>query len=133
MADSIFTKIINGEIPAHKIYEDDQTIAFLDIHPMHLGHTLVVPKKKIDHIWDLSDADYQNLMQTAKNLGQKLRKIMQTERVGLLVNGSDVPHVHIHLIPFNPAQEEMIVPQNTDARPDHQKLALLAEQIRSKM
>src|ERR1700752_4771420 len=100
MQDSIFTKIIRGEIPAEKIYEDDKTIAFLDIHPITPGHTLVVPKKQIDHLWDLPDEDYLALMQTAKKVANRQRQVLNPQRVGVHVVGVDVPHAHIHVFPF---------------------------------
>ena len=97
---SIFTRIINGEIPAYKIYEDDKVIAFLDLHPIAGGHTLVVPKVQVDHIWDLVDADYQNLWMTSKKIGQHIREVIGSPRVGVVVEGFGVPHAHIHLIPI---------------------------------
>ncbi len=100
MQDSIFTKIIKGEIPAHKIYEDERVIAFLDIHPINPGHTLVVPKKQIDHIWDMEDEDYQYLWQISKKLALHIRQTLNPPRVGVVVEGYGVPHVHIHLIPL---------------------------------
>lgn len=97
---SIFTKIINGEIPCYKIYEDDKTLAFLDIHPETKGHTLVIPKVEIDKIYDLPDADYQALLQTAKKLSKHMEEKLGT-RILWKVIGTDVPHAHIHLMPFD--------------------------------
>ena len=97
---SIFTKIINGEIPAYKIYEDDRVVAFLEVHPISDGHTLLVPKKQVDHIWDLDDSDYIYLWQVAKKLGGHIRDIIGSPRVGVVVEGFGVPHAHIHLIPI---------------------------------
>ncbi|OGL30681.1 HIT family hydrolase [Candidatus Saccharibacteria bacterium RIFCSPHIGHO2_12_FULL_41_12] len=128
MQDSIFTKIINGEIPAHKIYEDDKTMAFLDIHPSVTGHTLVIPKKQVDHLWDLQDEDYQAVMATAKLVANRLRKVLLTQRVGVKVVGEDVPHVHIHLIPFNTTRE-FHAKQDLGAEPDHEALAILAQKL----
>ena len=105
MNDSLFTKIIKGEIPCHKIYEDDKTIAFLDVHPQTPGHTLVVPKVQVDHIWDLDDETYQALMHTVKKLGAHMREKLRCDYVGVKVIGEQVPHAHVHLIPFNYAQE----------------------------
>lgn len=105
MADSIFTKIIKGEIPAKKIYEDSDTIAFLTIQPIQPGHTLVVPKKQIDHLWDLSDEDYQTLMSTVKKVARRIREVLETSRIGVKVEGLEVPHAHVHLIPFNTLAE----------------------------
>ncbi|MBR3230868.1 HIT domain-containing protein [Candidatus Saccharibacteria bacterium] len=97
---SVFTKIINGEIPCYKIYEDDKTIAILDIHPETAGHTLVIPKKEVDKIYDLPDEDYAALMQTVKKLSRHLEKVLNT-RILWKVIGTDVPHTHVHLTPYD--------------------------------
>ncbi len=97
---SVFTKIINGEIPCYKIYEDDKTIAFLDIHPETKGHTLVVPKKEVDKIYDLEDEDYDALMKTVKKLSKHLEKIFGVRTLWKVV-GTDVPHAHVHLEPYD--------------------------------
>ncbi len=97
---SIFTQIINGEIPCYKIYEDDKTFAFLDIHPETRGHTLVVPKVEVDKIYELPDDDYQALMATAKKLSSHLEKVTSS-RIIWKVIGTDVPHAHIHLEPLD--------------------------------
>jgi histidine triad (HIT) family protein len=102
MADSIFTKIIKGEIPAEKVYEDGENIAFLTIQPIQPGHTLVVPKKQIDHLWDLPDEDYQSLMTATKKVANRLREILGKKRVGVKVEGFEINHAHIHLIPAMP-------------------------------
>lgn len=129
MADSIFTKIIKGEIPCHKIYEDDKTFAFLDIHPKTEGHVLVVPKKQIDQVWDLPDSDYQALMQTVKKVALRIREVLRPKRVGLQIVGVDVPHVHIHVFPFDSMDEYRYVP-DMNAEPNHQKLAEMAKKLR---
>src|SRR5690606_4665797 len=95
MQDSIFTKIIKGEIPSHKVYEDDQVIAFLDIHPITPGHTLVVPKKQVEFLWDMEDDDYQVLMLAAKKVARHMRDTLGVPYVGVQVIGVDVPHVHV--------------------------------------
>lgn len=105
MSDSVFTKIIKGEIPAQKIYEDDKTLAFLDIRPIAPGHTLVIPKTQTDNLWDLSDNDYQAVMATCKKVALRLGQVLKPKRVGLKVMGIDVPHAHVHIIPFNTAEE----------------------------
>ena len=97
---SIFTQIINGEIPSYKIYEDDKTFAFLDIHPESKGHTLVVPKKEVDKIYDLPDADYQALMATVKKLSQHMEKQLGARTLWKVI-GTDVPHAHVHLMPYD--------------------------------
>lgn len=128
MVDSIFTQIIKGEIPCHKLYEDEKTIAFLDIHPIQPGHSLVVPKTQMDHLWDLPEADYQALMATVKKLARRLRRVLGKQRVGMQVVGVDVPHAHIHLIPFNTAEEFRRGP-DMSAEPDHKTLKELAAKL----
>ena len=97
---SIFTKIIQGEIPCYKIYEDDKTLAFLDIHPETKGHTLVIPKLEVDKIYDLPDEDYQALMATVKKLSRHMEDKLG-QRTLWKVIGTDVPHAHVHLLPFD--------------------------------
>lgn len=97
---SIFTKIINGEIPCYKIYEDEKTLAFLDIHPDTPGHTLVIPKVEVDKIYDLEDADYQALMATVKKLSQHMEQVLGARTLWKVV-GTDVPHAHVHLTPYD--------------------------------
>lgn len=97
---SIFTKIVKGEIPCHKIAETDDFLAFLDINPLAKGHTLVIPKKETDYLFDLEDDQLSGLMVFAKRVAQALDKTIDCKRVGVLVVGTEVPHAHIHLIPF---------------------------------
>lgn len=98
---SIFTKIIQGEIPAYKIAENDKFIAFLDILPVAKGHCLVVPKTEIDYIFDLSDEDLQEMNLFAKEVARKLKASIPCKRIGVSVIGLEVPHAHMHLIPIN--------------------------------
>jgi histidine triad (HIT) family protein len=98
---SVFTKIINGEIPCYKIYEDDKTFAFLDIHPESKGHVLVVPKNEVDKIYELPDDDYVALMATVKKLSVHLEKRLGARIIWKVV-GTDVPHAHVHLMPLDP-------------------------------
>lgn len=102
---SIFTKIINGEIPCYKITEDDDFIAFLDINPNAKGHTLCVPKQEVDKLFDLDDDLYLKLMSFSKKVAKALEKTIPCDRVGVAVIGLEVPHVHVHLIPINQMQE----------------------------
>lgn len=102
---SIFTKIINGEIPCYKIAEDDNFFAFLDINPNAKGHTLCVPKKEIDKLFDLDDATYIGLMQFSKKIAEALKKTVPCDRIGMTVIGLEVPHAHVHLIPLNEMRE----------------------------
>lgn len=128
MADSLFTKIITGEIPSHKVYEDEHTYAFLDIHPIAKGHTLVVPKKEVEFIWDLDDETYQQLQLAAKKIALRLRSVLNVPYVGVQVIGVDVPHAHIHLVPFTEPIEYHSHPSDT-ADPDHDELARIAAKI----
>lgn len=98
---SIFTRIINGEIPCYKIAESDTCFAFLDINPLAQGHTLVVPKKEVDYIFDVDDDLYVELMQFAKKVASAIEKVVPCERIGVTVIGLEVPHAHVHLIPIN--------------------------------
>jgi histidine triad (HIT) family protein len=98
---SIFTKIINGEIPSYKVAEDDNYFAFLDINPNTKGHTLVVPKKEENKIFDLSKEEYNGLMSFTYRVAKAIEKTIPCERVGMSVVGLEVPHVHVHLIPLN--------------------------------
>lgn len=129
MQDSIFTKIIKGELPCHRIYEDERTIAFLTIQPFAPAHTLVVPKKQVDQIWDLNDDDYQNLMSVVKKVGLHLRKVSGKDRVGVAVKGFDVPHVHVHLVPISRG-DGVSLDQNDLPITADDELAAIAEQYR---
>ena len=126
MQDSLFTKIINGEIPSHKIYEDDDVYAFLDIHPITPGHTLVVPKKQIEFVWDLEPEDYRKLTDATQKIAQHLRRTLTVPYVGQQIIGVDVPHAHVHLIPFTDAIEFHQEP-DPSIEPDHVALSKLAE------
>src|ERR1700677_4414346 len=95
--DSVFTKIIKRELPAHIVYEDDLTIAFIPIHPTGLAHVLVVPKLQVEAFYDLPDKDYQAVMESVKKVGKRMKKVVKSNAVGLKVIGLDVPHVHIHV------------------------------------
>mgnify|MGYP002754357864 FL=1 len=102
---SIFTKIINGEIPCYKVAEDDEFIAFFDINPNAKGHTLCVPKQEISYIFDMDDAHYLRLMAFSKHVAKALKKVVPCERIGVAVVGLEVPHVHVHLIPISEMKE----------------------------
>ena len=97
---SIFSKIVNGEIPAYKVAEDENYLAFLDIFPVAKGHTLVIPKKEVDYLFDLDDDLYAGLQVFAKKVAVGLKKAIPCQKVGVLVLGLEVPHAHIHLIPM---------------------------------
>lgn len=128
MQDSIFTKIIKGEIPSHKIYEDDKTFAFLDIHPKTPGHVLVVSKKQVEQVWDLPDEDYRAVMATVKKVALRIREVLGPKFVGEQVVGVDVPHVHVHVFPFNSIEEYRQIP-DMQAEPDHAALAAIAQRL----
>lgn len=102
---SIFTRIINGEIPCYKVAEDDRYFAFLDINPLTKGHTLVVPKQETDYIFDLDDKMLGDMMIFAKKIARKIKEKIACKRVAVVVLGMEVPHAHIHLIPINSEQE----------------------------
>lgn len=102
---SIFTKIVNGEIPCYKIAEDDNFLAFLDVNPNAKGHTLCIPKKEINKIFDMDDDLYLGLMQFSKKVAIALEKAVPCKRVGMAVVGLEVPHAHVHLIPLNEMDE----------------------------
>lgn len=127
MQDSIFTKIIRGEIPCHKVYEDDKVIAFLDIHPKQPGHTLVIPKQQTDLIWDLDDETYQYLWATAQKIAQHIGPLLG-RRIGVQVEGVGVPHAHIHLVPFE-TTDEFLSHVDMNAEPDHTALAEMAAKL----
>jgi len=98
---SIFTKIINGEIPAYKIAEDENYLAFLDVFPLVVGHTLVIPKKEIDYIFDLDDQLLAGLHVFSKRVAKALQKAVPCKRIGVTVIGLEVPHAHVHLVPIS--------------------------------
>jgi histidine triad (HIT) family protein len=98
---SIFSKIVSGEIPAYKIAEDDHFLAFLDINPLVKGHTLVIPKKEIDYLFDLDETSLNGILPFAKKVAKAIEQVVPCERIGVTVIGLEVPHAHIHLIPIN--------------------------------
>ena len=102
---SIFSKIIAGEIPAYKVAETDQFVAFLDILPLAKGHVLCIPKKATDYIFDMDDADYLALMHFSKKVAKGIKQVIPCKKVGVAVIGLEVPHAHVHLIPMNTVQD----------------------------
>ena len=102
---SIFSKIINGDISAYKIKEDQQHLAFLDIFPLAEGHVLVVPKKEVDYIFDIDSQEYTELWKFAKDIAIAMKKVIKCQRIGVAVVGLEVPHTHIHLIPINSIED----------------------------
>lgn len=125
---SIFTKIINREIPGYIVAEDEHFIAFLDINPLVVGHTLVVPKKEVDFIFDLDDDTLAGLNLFAKKVAQAIRKSIACKRVGVAVIGLEVPHTHIHLVPMNSMGDLNFT--RTKLTPSKEQLAEAAEKIK---
>jgi histidine triad (HIT) family protein len=113
---SIFTQIIQGDIPSHRVYEDESTYAFLDINPRQEGHTLVVPKMELDYLFDLPPAEYASLWETVAVVAAALRRTTGCERVVVLVLGYEVAHAHVHLIPTNRLEDIPFPPVDTDAQ-----------------
>lgn len=102
---TIFTRIINGEIPCYKVAEDERFFAFLDINPLNAGHTLVVPKIEVDYIFDLDDETLSGLILFSKRLGKAIERVIPCQRIGVAIIGLEVPHVHVHLIPMNTMED----------------------------
>ena len=125
---SIFSRIIAGEIPCHKIAENDQYFAFLDVFPCAVGHVLVVPKQEIDYLFDLSDELYAGLMSFAKQIEPAIRQAVPCKRVGVAVIGLEVPHAHVHLIPMNSMNDMNF---NHKLKLSQEELAETAAKIRS--
>ena len=128
---SIFTKIINGEIPCHQIGETEDCFAFLDIAPLRAGHTLVIPKKEIDYFYDLDDETISKVMLFSKKVAAAIEKTFPCERISIVVAGLEVPHAHVHLIPMNAISDiDFSQPKMTLTHPE---LAEMAERIRGAM
>ncbi len=127
---SLFSKIVQGEIPCHKLAEDDRFLAFLDVRPVRSGHALVIPKKEIDYLFDLDDNLLADLMVFAKPIAKAIERVVPCKRIGVMVVGLEVPHAHVHLIPIDRIADLNFAhaqPAETDL------LAELAEQIRSQL
>lgn len=120
---SIFTKIVNGEIPAYKIAEDENFLAFLDVNPNAKGHTLCIPKQEIDKIFDMDDELYLGLMKFSKKVAIALEKTVPCKRVGVAVVGLEVPHVHVHLIPLNHMDEMRFIDKVSLTKEEFEALA----------
>jgi len=127
---TIFTKIINREIPGHIVAENDHALAFLDINPLVKGHTLVVPKKEVDYIFDLDDETYTALHLFAKKVAQAIEQVIPCMRIGTAVIGLEVPHTHIHLVPLNSMGD--INFSRPKLNPTSEELAQVAQQIKEK-
>lgn len=127
---TIFSRIINGEIPCYKIAEDDRFFAFLDINPVNWGHTLVVPKREEDYIFDLSDEELAAMTVFAKRVAKAIKAAMPCRKVGVTVLGLEVPHAHIHLVPLK-NEGDMDFKHKID-NPDSEKMKQIAQAISSK-
>ncbi len=128
---TIFTKILSGEIPAHKILEDEKYLAFLDIRPVNPGHTLVIPKQEVDYIFDIEDELLKGLMVFTKKVARAVRKTIPCKKVGVMVAGLEVPHAHIHLIPIIESLAELAFAR---AKPMAQEeLAAIAAKMRANL
>ena len=129
MEPSIFARIISGDIPSHKVYEDEKTYVFLDIHPAQPGHMLVVPKVQVDRLEDLPSDDYTALMATVKKAMRRVVEVFGEDyRACLKLEGFDVPHAHIHIIPCRTAKD-FWTKQRMELEPDHAELTKIAEQL----
>lgn len=128
---TIFSRIIAGEIPCYKIAENEQFFAFLDIHPMTIGHTLVIPKIEEDYIFNLDDTTLSEMMLFAKKVAQAIEKSVTCVRVGVAVIGLEVPHAHIHLIPIN--KESDMNFRNPKLKPTNEEMIQIASEIRKNL
>jgi len=129
---SIFTRIINGEIPCYKVAEDDRFIAFLDIKPLKAGHTLVVPKQEVDYIFDLDDRTLADLTLFSKRVADGIKKVVDCKRIGMAVIGLEVPHAHVHLIPLDREMDILFTnPRVVLSEEEYRRLAkAISDQIR---
>ncbi len=128
---SIFSRIINKEIPCHLIAENDQYMAFLDVMPLREGHTLVVPKNEVDYIFDLSSEELAGLLEFARPIAKAIEKVVPCQRIGLSVIGLEVPHTHVHLVPIDTANDLNFT--RTKMPADQGKLAEVAAKIRAQL
>jgi histidine triad (HIT) family protein len=128
---SIFSRIISKEIPGHIVAENEKFVAFLDIMPMVLGHTLVVPKQEVDYIFDLSDDHLREINLFAKKVGKAIQAVVPCKRIGIAVIGLEVPHAHVHLIPMNSADDLNFT--RPKLKPSQEELAAVAAKIRAKV
>lgn len=128
---SVFTRIINGEIPCYKIAEDDRYFAFLDINPLREGHTLVVPKQETDYIFDLDDETVSGMMVFSKKIAAAIQAAIPCKRIGLAILGLEVPHAHIHLVPMNSMEDVNF--RNPKLKFTSEQFNATAEKIREKV
>lgn len=127
---SIFSKIVTGEIPSYKIAENNNFLAFLDVFPLVHGHVLVIPKKEVDYIFDISDSDLSEMILFSKHVAKAIKAAVDCKRIGIAVIGLEVPHAHIHLVPMNSVNDINFT--QTKLKPSALELSSMAEKIRSK-
>ena len=128
---SIFSKIVSGDIPCHKVHEDENFLAFLDINPLAMGHTLVIPKKEVDYIFDLEDETLAALHVFSKKVARAIESVIECERIGVTIIGLEVPHAYVHLIPINGVADMNF--EKPKLSPEQSQLAEVAKKIRSKI
>jgi len=128
---TIFSRIVAGEIPCYKVAEDEKHFAFLDINPLRPGHTLVIPKREVDYIFDLEDDEYAALMLFAKSVADALRRAVPCKRIGEAVLGMEVPHTHIHLVPLNAESDLNFFGEHAKVAPE--EMQRIADAIASEM
>jgi histidine triad (HIT) family protein len=128
MADSVFTKIITGEVPSNKVYEDEKTIAIIPLYPTTEAHVLVIPKVQVDNFMDLDDDYYHATWDTVKKVAKRIREVVKPARVGLKVEGTEVPHVHVHVLAFDTTAEFIKAP-DTSQPPNLQKNQEMAQKL----
>ena len=126
---TIFSKIVSGEIPCHKIREDEKFLAFLDIFPLVKGHTLVIPKKEVDYLFDLDEELLSGILNFSKPVAKAIESVIPCERIGVTVIGLEVPHAHVHLIPISGVGDMNF--NNPKLKPEQEELAEIAKQIRA--
>lgn len=127
---TLFTKILQGEIPCHRILEDDRFLAFLDIRPIHPGHTLCIPKQEIDYIFDLEDELLGSLFSFSRKVAAAIRKSVPCKRIGIMVAGLEVPHAHVHLVPIQSVSDLNFAKASAASQ---EELARVAETIRANL
>lgn len=129
MEASIFTKIIEGEIPCHKVFEDEQSFAFMDINPIQPGQVLVVSKRQVENFYELEDGEYQALMASVKRVAQKLKAVFpEKKRIAVIIEGLDVPHVHVKVFPIDTGVQLRSIPDEAN-QPDHEALGEMAKKL----
>lgn len=128
---TVFTRIIEGELPARFVWKDERCVAFLSINPIREGHTLVVPREEVDHWLDLDDGLTAHLMAVSRKIGEAIQRAYRPEKVGLMIAGLEVPHVHIHLLPIDGLEDMSF--ENAEQDPDPKRLDEAAEKIRTEL